>query len=237
MNFQELGSELTDLLALKVSPMTITFSDQKPDNIPFFEGDYPEKSPDGRTGKVSAGCVFWMHGSEKAFTTVPEDHGNCSVGSLTHGLKTLDEVKNNSDVQAILECGWVELEMVPNIPVVSKKSNYITYKPINQENENPDVVFLRVNAKQAMTLKDAFPDLIFEGKPQCHIVPIAKEQDKIAISVGCTLSRVRTGMPNTEMTVAIPARKLQKVVEKLKQTCSIDYNVSAYASQDASRFR
>ena len=76
MNYKQLGVQLTDLLALKVNPMTITFSDAKPENIPFFESKMPVKTADGRTGKVSAGCVFWMHGTERAFTTTPEDHGN-----------------------------------------------------------------------------------------------------------------------------------------------------------------
>ena len=237
MNYKQLGEQLTELLSLKIEPITITFSESKPSEIPLFEGTMPEKTTDGRTGKVSAGCVFWMHATDHAFTTTPEDHGNCSVGSLTHGFKTLDEVKNNSDVQAILECGWVPLEVVPHIPTVSKKNNFVTYKPLKTENEKPDVILLRVNPKQAMILKDALPDLQFEGKPQCHIIPIAKEQEKVAVSVGCMLSRVRTGMSNNEMTVAIPESKLQEVVDKLQKTCAIDQTVSVYASQDASRFR
>ena len=237
MDYIQLGNQLKELLGLKVNPMTITFSEIKQDSVPFFQGTMPQKTPDGRTGKVSAGCVFWMHGSESSFTTTPEDHGNCSVGSLTHGLKTLDEVKANADVQAILECGWVTLDIVPQIPVVSKKPNFITYKPIQEEHGQPDVIFLRVNVKQSMVLKDALPEIQFEGKPQCHIIPIAKEQGRVAISVGCMLSRVRTGMSNNEMTVAIPASKLQEVVTKLQNTCSIDNQVSVYASQDAARFR
>ena len=45
------------------------------------------------------------------------DHGNCSVGSLTHGFKTLDEVAGNSDVAVVLESGWMTMEDVPQIPV------------------------------------------------------------------------------------------------------------------------
>lgn len=237
MSFKELGNQLTDLLSLKINPMTITFSNVKPENISLFEGTFPEKTSDGRTGKVSASCVFWMYGSERSFTTTTEDHGNCSVGCLTHGIKKIDEIKNNLDVKAILDCGWVSLDVVPMIPTVTKKPNFITYKPIQEEDGQPDIIFLRINAKQAMILKDAIPDLQFEGKPQCHIIPIAKEQNKVAVSLGCMLSRVRTGMSNNEMTVAIPASKLQEVVPKLQVTCNIDQNVSVYASQDAARFR
>ena len=35
-----------------------------------------------------------------------------------------------------------------------------------------------------MTLKGAIPDLNIEGKPQCHIVAIAKEEGSVAASVG-----------------------------------------------------
>ena len=56
-----------------------------------------------------------------------------------------------------------------------------------------------------MLLHDAWRGLRFEGKPQCHIIPIAKESGEIAVSVGCMLSRVRTGMSNNEVTCAIPA--------------------------------
>ncbi|MCG6900830.1 MAG: DUF169 domain-containing protein [Gammaproteobacteria bacterium] len=50
------------------------------------------------------------------------------------------------------------------------------------------------------------------------MIAIAKELQEIAISVGCMLSRVRTGMPNTEMTCAIPGARLAEVVQQVKTT-------------------
>ena len=99
-----------------------------------------------------------------------------------------------------------------------------------------DVVFLRVNGKQAMSLHDAMPDIRFEGKPQCHIIPIAKEMGQVALSVGCMLSRTRTGMTNNEMTCAIPVGKLGEVVAKLGASCKADKAVASYAAEDARRF-
>ena len=100
----------------------------------------------------------------------------------------------------------------------------------------PDVVLLRVNAKQAMTISDALPNMRFQGKPQCHIIAIAKEQQEVAVSVGCMLSRVRTGMSNTEMTCAIPGAHLAEVVQQIKTTAVIDGTVANYASEDSRRF-
>ena len=101
---------------------------------------------------------------------------------------------------------------------------------------DPDVIFLRINGKQAILLFDAWPELRFEGKPQCHIVAIAKEQGEVAVSVGCMLSRARTGMANHEMTCAVPARPLPMLIERLRSAQQSDWQVAAYASRDAERF-
>ena len=127
---------------------------------------------------------------------------------MTHGFKTLDEVAGNSDVAALLETGWVTMDVVPQIPVVHEKPGAVTYGPLADTPVDPDVVFLRLTARQLMVLSDAIPGLRIEGKPQCHIVAVAKEEGVPAASVGCALSRVRTGMPPTEMTCAIPASQL-----------------------------
>ena len=105
--------------------------------IAAFDAPMPEPLPDGRTGRVPAGCVFWMHAAESTFGTVAEDHGNCSVGSLTHGFKTLDEVAGNSDVAALLDTGWVTMDIVPQIPVVTEKPGAVVYGPLAETTDRP----------------------------------------------------------------------------------------------------
>jgi uncharacterized protein (DUF169 family) len=196
----------------------------------------PAPTPDGRTGRVPAGCVFWMKSTSRTFSTVPQDHGNCSVGQLTHGMKTLDEVAGNWDVAALLESGWVTMDVVPLIPTVSTPPGAVTYGPLAETTLDPDVVLLRLTGRQLMVLSDALPGLRVEGKPQCHIIAVAKEQNEVAASVGCQLSRVRTGMTNSEMTVAIPASKLAATIEALRATAAADSAVARYAAEDATRF-
>lgn len=236
MNWTASAGELASILKLQTPPLAITFSTEAPAGVKPFDSPMPEPMPDGRTGRVPAGCVFWIEAAARTFTTEPEDHGNCSVGSLTHGLKTLDEVAGNSDVAALLESGWVTMDVVPQIPVVKERPAFITYGPLAESQVEPDVVFLRLNPKQAMLLSDAVPGLRFEGKPQCHIIPLAKENNDVAISVGCMLSRVRTGMSNNELTCAIPAKRLSEVIDRLKANAAADNAVAAYASRDAQRF-
>lgn len=227
---------LTSLLGLSHPPLAITFSSEAPGGIAPFDAAMPEPTPDGRTGRVAAGCVFWVEARDKTFTTVAEDHGNCSVGSLTHGFKTLEEAAQGADVAALVESEWVTPDVFPHIPTVAQKPRFVTYGPLAEASSGPDVVFIRLNGKQAMLLHDAWPDLRVEGKPQCHIIPIAKEAGEVALSVGCMLSRVRTGMSNNEVTCAIPASKLGELLDRLKTANSADLKVAAYAAADAKRF-
>jgi uncharacterized protein (DUF169 family) len=67
-------------------------------------------------------------------------------------------------------------------------------------------------------------------------VAVAKEQGEPIASVGCALSRVRTGMNVAEMTMAIPGPRLAAFTEALTQTAAVDGVVARYAADDATRF-
>lgn len=231
-----LAAALTSALHPTAPPVAITFDVELPAGVEDHGGPMPAPLPDGRTGRVPAGCVFWMDAVDRTFSTTKADHGNCSVGSLTHGFATLDEVAGNDDVAALLGAGWVSMEDVPRIPVVTERPGAVTYGPLAETPFDPDVVLVRLTAKSLMVLSDALPGLRVEGKPQCHIVAVAKEQGEVAASVGCMLSRVRTGMPSTETTCAIPAPKLAEVVAAVEATAAIDAQVAAYAAADSLRF-
>ena len=112
---------LTAALHPTAAPVAITFGAGPPAGVAGHGGPIPAPLPDGRTGRVPAGCVFWMHATDRTFTTTRADHGNCSVASLTHGFASLDEVAGNDDVAAMLGSGWVSMEDVPAIPVVLER--------------------------------------------------------------------------------------------------------------------
>src|SRR5712671_7547647 len=66
----------------------------------------------------------------RVFATEAEDHGNCSVGSLTHGFKTMEEIAHMADVAALCETGWVTPEAVAKIAVVREKPTSVVYGPL-----------------------------------------------------------------------------------------------------------
>ena len=231
-----LAELITSTLHLAVPPIAISFGHTAPAGVPAFDEPMSAPTPDGRSGRVPAGCVFWVRSTERSFATTPEDHGNCSVGSYTHGLVSMEDIASNSDVAALLEEGWVDPDAVAGIPAVSGRAPVICYGPLAASTDVPDVVLLRVNGRQLMVISDAVPGMRIEGKPQCHIVAIAKQHGEVAASVGCALSRARTGMRPDEMTVAIPGERLTEVATAIDRAASIDTAVAKYAADDARRF-
>ncbi len=236
-DYGRLNQALVDLLGLEAPPIAITFLDAPPAGVPRPEGPIPPPTSDGRTGAAAASCVFWMMATRRTFATVADDHGNCSVGGLTHGFKTLAEAAKAADVAGLVEANWVAAEAFPRITTVTRKPGAIVYAPLAQTTLDPDVVFLRINGKQLMKVHAAYPELRFEGKPQCHIIAIAKENGALAASTGCALSRERTGMRDEEVTFAAPGHRLSELVERLKAVQAADLRVAGYARKDAARFR
>jgi len=160
-----------------------------------------------------AGCCFWQPAEHERLDTVAADHANCSVGSYTHGLIPLAQAAAGEDTAAL-----------PFTP------SSITYQPL-AEAEDPDVVLARLSPAALMTLLGAAPDLRLAGKPQCTIVPLA-QAGQVAVSPGCAVSRTRTGLPSGELTGAIPARKLESILERLESATAADRAVSAFAAAD-----
>ncbi len=233
-----LSERLTAALHLAVAPVAISFSKDPPGEVARFEEPMSAPTPDGRSGRVAASCVFWVRGATATFTTVAADHGNCSIGRVTHGLARLDEVSTNDDVATLLGSGWVTARDAAGLPTVSGRPGAVTYGPLAETppGVRPDVVLLRVNGRQLMMLSDAIPGLVIGGKPQCHIIAMTMEQHLPAASVGCALSRVRTGMAPEEMTCALPAVDLEALVRAIERTAETDSAVARYATADARRF-
>jgi uncharacterized protein (DUF169 family) len=184
---------------------------------------------------VPAGYVFWMCGTDRRFATVAEDHANWSIGSYTHGFVSLADAATRDDVEAIVKAGWIAEEDFADIPAVKVAPGAVAYKPL-AEAQHGDVVLVRLHAAGLMTLLDSWPDLRIDRKPQCHIVALAKKHGEIAASVGCALSRARTGMPATEATAAIPVALLDAVIDRLEHAAEANAKVARHAGTDAARF-
>lgn len=233
-DLQAIAASLTTLLGLEHQPVAITFHDTAPNgSTKYFDEAMSEPTEDGRSGRVAAPCVFWMQGHESSFATLPADHGNCSVGQFTHGLVDAADILDKSDVAALLEVGWVTMEAFAGVAALSHRPAAISYGPLADTPSIPDVVLLRVSPKQMMEIADAVP-VEFSGKPQCQILPRAADRKVIAASMGCALSRARTGMSDYELTCAVPGERIQELADALATVTMADTAVEKYARANMS---
>ena len=104
---------------------------------------------------MPASCVFWSYGHTDTFTTVPEDHGNCSVGRFTHGIAPAEAILDKQDVGTLLDVGWVTTEAFGGVAAKSSAPAAITYGPLGASEVEPDVVLLRISPRQLMEITDA----------------------------------------------------------------------------------
>jgi uncharacterized protein (DUF169 family) len=236
MSQTQLSDALTDLLGLEHAPIALTFHDELPDDgVPLFDAPMSEPTDDGRSGRAAAPCVFWMHAHERTFDTLAEDHGNCSVGRFTHGFADAADILDKSDVAALLDVGWVTMEAFAGVAALSRRPKGVRYGPLADAGATPDVVLLRVTPRQMMEINDAV-DVDWSGKPQCQILPRAADEGVIAASMGCALSRARTGMGDDELTVAVPGHRVEELVAALRPVTTADGAVVGYAVADLARF-
>jgi uncharacterized protein (DUF169 family) len=235
-DWSSLAKRLTSVLKLTANPIALSFRSEDDTAVAGFDEPISAPNASGRTGRVPAGCVFWMKAVDRVFSTVAEDHANCSVGSYTHGFLSLEEAATKDDVRSVLDAGWVGPADVQSLPHLTERPHSIIYGPLAAMTTEPDVVLVRISGLALMTLKDAFPTLAIEGKPQCHIIPLATQTGEPVASVGCALSRARTGMQAEEMTCALPAAALSGIVNRLEQASGLDRMMARYAAEDAKRF-
>ena len=234
MTNSELHDRLDGLLRLEHAPVAITFHSQGRGDADPFDEPMSDPTEDGRKGRAPASCAFWAHGHEATFSTVPDDHGNCSVGRFTHGFAEAGDILDKSDVAALLDVGWVTMEAFAAVASLDRRPSGIEYGPLGDADHEPDVVMLRLNPKQMMEVGDAVA-VEFSGKPQCQIIPRAAA-GAVAASMGCALSRSRIGMADDELTVAMPGSRVGEVVAALTEVCRADSAVVGYAEADKARF-
>ncbi|RHW25068.1 hypothetical protein D0Z08_21800 [Nocardioides immobilis] len=212
-----LAQRLTALLGLTRPPVAVSF-------------DAPASERTSPVTPQPAGCCFWAPAQQQRLDTVAADHANCSVGSYTHGLIPLHQAAAGADTAALVDSSWVTEEDLVGAAALPFRPASITYQPL-ADADDPDVVLAQLSPAALMTLMGAVPDLTLARKPQCVIVPLAAA-GQVAVSPGCAVSRTRTGLPDDDLTCAIPGRDLESIVERLEASTASDRAVSEFALAD-----
>lgn len=208
-DYGRLERQLSSDLGLTRRPVAVAFRDAPPAGVPPFKGSVP------------SGCSFWRLAADGAtFYTVPADHYNCPIGAFTHNIplpparaRELEET-----LGFMVGIGYVSMEEVPGIPVLSQSPGAVVYAPLGDTPVDPDVVLFSGPAARVMLLQEAAiragiaSTLNTLGRPTCMALPAALASGMVA-STGCVGNRVYTAIAEGDLYAAVPGRDLARLAD------------------------
>jgi uncharacterized protein (DUF169 family) len=186
---------------------------------------------------LPAGCAYWKHASEgHSFFTMPEDHYNCTVGALVHGVTLPDAQTRELEtiVGTMIGLEYLQGDEVNSIPRRHEPMQVAAYAPLADATFAPDVVIFRGNARQLMLMSEAarsaglFGGGDILGRPACAMIPLSESTGGAVASFGCIGNRVYTGLGNDEFYVVIPGRGLAKTLERLAVILNANEQLEAF---------
>jgi len=222
--------DLTSIARLDLTrpPVAVGFFDTPPAGMPRIDRPAP------------AGCEYWKLASEgRSFYTTADDHQNCPVGAFTHGV-TLAPAKAEelqSLVGTMIDLQYLRSDEVAGIPHRDQPMQVAAYAPIAEASFAPDVVIFRGNVRQIMLLSEAaravgaFEGGTAMGRPACAMLPHALISASSVASVGCIGNRVYTELGDNEMYLAVPAKSLAALIDKLDTIVTANVELEKFHRQ------
>ncbi len=210
-SYTDIAATLTGALALKQSPIAVSFAAEVPAGVKTFPGMVP------------AGCRFWQEAAHGTFATVSSQHDLCSIGIHTHNLEQTGATSQDlgDALKVFADLGYVRAEDIPQIPVLQSKSKVVIYGPLAEATAEPTVVLLFVQADQTLILSEASQQLEggqppAMGRPACAVVPQAANSGRTALSLGCCGARAYLDILTPEVALyAVPGPKLAAFTERV----------------------
>jgi uncharacterized protein (DUF169 family) len=232
MNSTIYGTQLQQLLHLKLPPVAIAFRESAPADVARIDSPAP------------AGCGYWRLAAEgKVFYTEASDHYTCPVGAHTHGVELPADVATelNGLVQAMVQMQYISMEEIPAIPRRRAPFGVALYAPLSAAPFEPDVVLVRGTAKQLMLLAEAAQSAGIArggatmGRPTCAILPESLQSGHATASFGCIGNRVYTGLGDDEGYYAVPGTNIAEVVVKLGTITEANRQLHTFHTDRAAR--
>lgn len=223
-DYQALESQFQQVLNLRRRPVAVAFRDEAPAAAEKFSGSEPSS------------CSFWRLAAEgRTVSTLPSDHYNCPVGSYTHNIP-LPEARSQelpNILGTMTSLGYLKMEEVPGIPVLSQTPKAIVYAPLSETPVDPDVVLFVATPGKLMLLEEAAlragvaSKLPLLARPTCMAIPAAIANGMVS-SAGCIGNRVYTDIGDTELYAAIPGHALEAVARELETIASANAALAEY---------
>jgi uncharacterized protein (DUF169 family) len=206
-----IAQQLVEQLGLDLPPVQVTYLQERPDGIREHPGGVPSV------------CTFFAYGTRSAFFAGLPKHEDCEIGAFVLGIPPEGAVGSRlKNTLGTLEgAGYLNPGEASKVPHNASPPNYVAYGPLGTLRFPPTALLLFTNPHGAMLAAEAGgsePEawtVPMNGRPMCAIVPILNQGAPVALSLGCTGSRIYTELGADKMVVGVKGDRLEAFAAKL----------------------
>ncbi|MGC2289377.1 MAG: DUF169 domain-containing protein [Thermoplasmata archaeon] len=210
-HLKEIAAQLTRDLNLDLPPVQVSYLDSPPAGV----SEHP--------GGVPSVCTFFALGTEKTFYAGLPKHEDCEIGAFVLGIPPEGTLgaRLMGTIGTMQKEGYLNPGEEAHVPHNATAPKYVAYGPLGSLPMAPTSVLLFAKPDSAMLAletagagADAQP-VPMNGRPMCAIMPIMNNGARVAVSMGCTGSRIYTEMGENRMVVGIRGDHLDQFAKKL----------------------
>jgi uncharacterized protein (DUF169 family) len=206
-----IAAQLVRQLELDTPPVQVSYLDTPPQGV----AEHP--------GGVPSVCTFFAFGAEKPFYAGLPAHEDCEIGAFVMGIPPAGELGSRlmGTIGMMQKEGYLNPGEEAKVPHNETAPKWVAYGPLGSLPVPPTGVLLFARPKAAMLAVEAAGSggdaatVPMNGRPMCAIMPIMNQGAPVAISLGCTGSRVYTDIGSDKMVVGIRGDHLAAFARKL----------------------
>ena len=203
MGLGDLSTHLGDKLRLENPPVALAYVIKPPAGVPLWSGS-----------SVPSACTFWRRAEREVFFATAEHHMNCPIGAMTCGfpLTPVAESTLASLIDQMTGCGYLEPAEPLQLPTITREKAGVLYGPLAEFPVQPDLILLWADARQAMLIEELTGNARWDrtsgnnafGRPTCAALPVALDEGRAVLSLGCAGMRTFTGISDAKMLAVLP---------------------------------
>jgi uncharacterized protein (DUF169 family) len=209
--YRTVADQLTRQLGLERAPVQITYLDEPPKGVRAHPGGVPSV------------CTFFAFGTQSPFYAGLPQHEDCEIGAFVLGIPPAGAVGGRlmATIGDMQKEGYLNPGEEAKVPHNATAPKYVAYGPLGSLPFPPTGVLLFTNPRGAMLAAEAAGSgsdswgVPMNGRPMCAILPILNQGAPVALSLGCTGSRIYTDLGVDQMIFGVKGDRLAEFAKKL----------------------
>jgi len=229
MSSQEIAATLRDQLKLAAPPIGIAFVTEAPRGV-ATAGE-----------RIPSSCTMWRLAEQGVFYAPPESHFNCPVGATVLGLELPPALQEElmGLVSTMASVGYFDPAEAAHLPTVKRPKRGALYGPLADLPAQPDLVLFWVDATQAMLAAEAAGTSVWTGqngmkvfgRPGCAALPVALDENRPTMSIGCAGMRTYTEVADGAMLMVLPFAQAEKLAAELPRITAANQAITQFHEQ------